>query len=411
MSCLWYADISFNICKLFVDLMTGPVMSSPPCPSSLPLDALGGNNVNEDNDKVQDKSRLDWESMVLCDFWEEEGSRDVVSEMQMFSQLGFNEGENAQDNTRDEAVLGGTSNLDQSEPINFGDNTIDQTFEDYLPNEKRVMYDKMNPSMQPGSLFPNMKEFRIAMRQYAIKHEFELGIDVTSTTRYVGYCKGGDCPWRIYAREEKKGLPTIVVAVLHDSHTCTSSGRRKTTTPSCGWVAFHALPLLMKKPNMGAKELQDTLQGVHNVTIGYDTVWKGNEKALEELFGSWEESFKLLFSWREAVLAKEPDSIVEIDVVLEDEKYYFNRFFCALGPCISGFRDGCRPYLSVDSTNGRWDGQLASVTAVDGHNWMYPLAFGFFQSETVDSWIWFMSQLKKAVGELEVLAICSDLQH
>jgi hypothetical protein len=131
--------------------------------------------------------------------------------MQMYSQLGLNEGEKAQENTRDEAILGGTSNLDQSEPTNFGDNTIDQSFEDYLPNEKRVMYDKMNPSMQPGSLFPNMKEFRIAMRQYAIKHEFELGIDVTSTTRYVRYCKGGDCPWRIYAREEKKGLPTIVV--------------------------------------------------------------------------------------------------------------------------------------------------------------------------------------------------------
>jgi hypothetical protein len=90
----------------------------------------------------------------------------------------------------------------------------------------------------------------------------------------------------------------------------------------------------------------------------------------------------------------------------------FNRFFCALGPCISGFRDGCRPYLSVDSTalNGRWNGQLASATGVDGHNWMYPLAFGFFQSETIDSWIWFMSQLKKAVGELRVLAICSDAQ-
>jgi hypothetical protein len=129
----------------------------------------------------------------------------------MYSQLGLNEGEKAQENTRDEAILGGTSNLDQLEPTNFGDNTIDQSFEDYLPNEKRVMYDKMNPSMQHGSLFPNMKEFGIAMRQYAIKHEFELGIDVTSTTRYVRYCKGGDCPWRIYAREEKKGLPTIVV--------------------------------------------------------------------------------------------------------------------------------------------------------------------------------------------------------
>jgi hypothetical protein len=101
--------------------------------------------------------------------------------------------------------------LDQSEPIKFGDNSDDQPCEVFLPNEKRVMYDKMNPSMQPGSLFPNMKEFRIAMRQYAIKHEFELGIKVTSTTRYVGYCKGGDCHWRIYAREEKKGLPTIIV--------------------------------------------------------------------------------------------------------------------------------------------------------------------------------------------------------
>ena len=153
----------------------------------------------------------DWEFFVLSDFWNEEGRRDVPSEMQMYSELGLNEEDKAKENQRDESVLGGTSNLDQSEPINFGDNTIDQSFEDYLPNEKRVMYDKMNPSMQPGSLFPNMKEFRIAMRQYAIKHEFELGIEVTSTTRYVGYCKGDDCHWRIYAREEKKGLPTIVV--------------------------------------------------------------------------------------------------------------------------------------------------------------------------------------------------------
>jgi hypothetical protein len=130
------------------------------------------------------------------------------------------------------------------------DHHADQPYEDFIQDEKRVVYNRMNPSMQLGCLFPNMKEFRIAMRQYAIEHEFELGIDVTSTTRYVGYCKGGDCPWRIYAHEEKKGLPTIVVVVLDDMHTCTSSGRRKTTTPTSGWVAFHAKPLLMKKPQI-----------------------------------------------------------------------------------------------------------------------------------------------------------------
>jgi hypothetical protein len=99
------------------------------------------------------------------------------------------------------------------------------------------------------------------------------------------------------------------VVVLDDKHTCTSSGRRKTTTPTSGWVAFHALPLLMKKPHMEAKELQVTLQDTHNVTISHDVVWKGKEKALKDLFGSWEESFQLWFSWREAILAKCPGSV------------------------------------------------------------------------------------------------------
>jgi hypothetical protein len=112
------------------------------------------------------------------------------------------------------------------------------------------------------------------MRRYAIKHEFELEIDVTSITKYNGYCKGGGCPRKIYAREEKKRLAAIVVVVLDDFRTCTSSGRRKTTIPTSGWVAFHTFPLLVKKPKMGAKELQYTLLGIHNVTIAYDTMWK-----------------------------------------------------------------------------------------------------------------------------------------
>ena len=60
--------------------------------------------------------------------------------------------------------------MDESDHIDSGDDNIDQQCEDDLPDEKRVKYDKINPSIQPGSLFPNMKEFRIAMRQYAIKH-------------------------------------------------------------------------------------------------------------------------------------------------------------------------------------------------------------------------------------------------
>jgi hypothetical protein len=101
---------------------------------------------------------------------------------------------------------------------------------------------------------------------------------------------------------------------------------------------------------------------------------------------------------------------VEIDVLDVDGQVYFNRFFCALKPCIDGFLEGCRPYLSLDSTalNGRWNGHLAAAVGVDGHNWMYPLAYGFIASETENNWTWFMQQLKKAIGDPPLLAVCTD---
>jgi hypothetical protein len=92
------------------------------------------------------------------------------------------------------------------------------------------------------------------------------------------------------------------------------------------------------------------------------------------------------------------------------DKMYFRHFFSALGPCIQ-VREGCRPYLSVDSTTliDRWNGQLASAIGVDGHNWMYPVAFGFFfDSETHENWTWFMIHLQRAIGNLPLLEVSTD---
>jgi hypothetical protein len=89
------------------------------------------------------------------------------------------------------------------------------------------------------------------------------------------------------------------------------------------------------------------------------------------------------------VLQKMLDSVIQIEILEDDyDNLFFRRFFCAFGPCLQGFRKGCRSYLSVDSTalNGRWNGHLPSVTSVDDHNWMHPLAFRFFESESKESW-------------------------
>jgi hypothetical protein len=74
----------------------------------------------------------------------------------------------------------------------------------------------------------------------------------------------------------------VVVSVLNDVHDCTSSGQRRTSTPTAAWVANKALPILMLEPELGAKKLQKRLQEKFNVVIGYDTVRKEKEKTMAE---------------------------------------------------------------------------------------------------------------------------------
>jgi hypothetical protein len=78
-------------------------------------------------------------------------------------------------------------------------------------------------------------------------------------------------------------------------------------------------------------------------------------------------------------------SIFEIDTKTTKNKkgdtvHVFNRLFIAFKPCIDGFLEGCRPYVGVDATflSGKYTGELAAAIGVDGHSWMFPVAFGIF---------------------------------
>jgi hypothetical protein len=175
-------------------------------------------------------------------------------------------------------------------------------------------------------------------------------------------------------------------------------------------VADKAKAILKKDPTLSAVKLLKELEEEHHVTLCYRTVWKGKQKAATSLYGSWEEIFRSLYNYKAEIELRSPGSIVEIDTTTVAGEVHFNKLFIALKPCIDGFLNGCRPYISIDSThlNGKWNGQLAVVTALDGHNWMFPVAYGFIESENGDNWAWFMNQLKKAIGDLPVLAVCTD---
>jgi hypothetical protein len=51
---------------------------------------------------------------------------------------------------------------------------------DFIPS---ATYDKSNPPMTVGSIYPSIAEFRIALSQYDIKHEREFNIEKSDKDR------------------------------------------------------------------------------------------------------------------------------------------------------------------------------------------------------------------------------------
>jgi hypothetical protein len=151
---------------------------------------------------------------------------------------------------------------------------------------------------------------------------------------------------------------------------------------SQGWCADRLADWLKKNPTKGPTDCKDKLEEDFAIKLKYSKAWSGMKTALDKIHGKYEESFQLLFNWAAQIKMVSPGSIVEVEVEKIGKRNRFKRMFVALKPCVDGFIAGCRPFLGVDasSLNGKYKGQLASATSVDGHNWLYHVAYGIFDS-------------------------------
>ena len=118
-------------------------------------------------------------------------------------------------------------------------------------------------------------------------------------------------------------------------------------------------------------------------------VYKGEYLFMDKIYGTWDKSFNNLYRLKAQLEESSPGLFLVIDHHTINKKIRFNRLFFALKACVDGFLRGCWPYLALDSTFliGRFRGQLSIACAVDGHNWMYPVAIVVTDSEINENWV------------------------
>ena len=68
--------------------------------------------------------------------------------------------------------------------------------------------------MDIGTVYPNMQEFRLAMKQFAINKEFEYRIVKIDPTRYIANCIDDACSWHINGHRQPDGSTVKVYNYL-----------------------------------------------------------------------------------------------------------------------------------------------------------------------------------------------------
>ena len=151
---------------------------------------------------------MDWASLQIVQGPDEEGRDVPMEEDEMFVFLGLR----AEDDRANERRNVGIEQERNNALPDVEGAAI--PVDDVIPEERHFSYDMDHPEITIGTMYPTMDQFRLAIRQYAINEEFELGIKKSDRSRFMGYCKGDGCPWRILARVTPDGTIRVLTCTI-----------------------------------------------------------------------------------------------------------------------------------------------------------------------------------------------------
>jgi hypothetical protein len=188
---------------LFVDFVDKPAemfSNSVVTEAEAATSNVGHDNATEQGDCSNPalvSHQIDWESLLITPLTEDQIgiALPVMDEDAMYEFVGLR----AEDERAEQARIV----VQKVTEINLDDMELqdaDLLVHDHIPGEDSVFYDKEDPSMKVGTIYSSMNEFRAAMRQHAIKGQFQLATKKSRTDYFSGKCNHESCSLTISAR-------------------------------------------------------------------------------------------------------------------------------------------------------------------------------------------------------------------
>ncbi|KAK1283703.1 hypothetical protein QJS10_CPB21g00117 [Acorus calamus] len=286
-----------------------------------------------------------------------------------------------------------------------------------IPNQNIAVQDQnlvvRDYSLIVGQEFADVETCRRVLKEIAIALHFDLRIVKSDRSRFIAKCSKEGCPWRVHVAK-CPGVPTFSIRTLHGEHTCEGVRNLHHQQASVGWVARSVEARLRDNPQYKPKEILQDIQEQHGVAVSYMQAWRGKERSMAAVHGTFEDGYRLLPAYCDQIKKTNPGSIAS--VFTTGQENCFQRLFVSFHALIHGFINACRPLLEVDRAHlkGKYLGTLLCASAVDADDALFPLAIAVVDAETDENWMWFLSELRKLLlmntENMPRLTILSDRQ-
>ncbi|XP_042478455.1 uncharacterized protein LOC122059620 isoform X2 [Macadamia integrifolia] len=258
-----------------------------------------------------------------------------------------------------------------------------------------------------GQIFDSADAFRDELNKYSIACGFGYKYMRNASVRMIAQCEVDGCPWIIAASMlGKTGKVRVYKYERAHNHKDNCQQTTKVRMPK-RLIAKIMANKVRENPGYLPVDIIKDFKRDYHVDLTYQQAWRGKEIALQEVNGSFLDSYKLLPGFCQRVMKSNPGTLA---VYTQKDDSTFNQLFISFHASTHGFRLGCRPVLFVDSIllKGKFLSTFLSATAMDANDDMFPVAFAVVESGSLQDWTWFLENLKVALKDSRDIIFVSD---
>lgn len=264
----------------------------------------------------------------------------------------------------------------------------------------------------PGLIFVDKSQIKATVRSFSIESGRPLKFQVDDKQRVQVVCTKG-CPFKMWI-SYMNDRDCWQIKTVNDEHNCIYHYSNKLVTVK--YLVEVYGNKIRRNPSWKLKEMQEEFKRVLKVEVCEAKCCRVRQRALSGVQEEMKEHYAGVRKFAGEILRSNKNNTVKITTtrVNEEDVPHFQRFYVCYYQLKQAWKEGCRPIIGLDGCFLKTvcGGQMLSAVGRDGNNSMFPIAMAVVETESYDSWSWFLLLL---IEDLELrdgygITLISDQQ-